>query len=143
MKKLLTLLSVFATLFALAPMQAEARGHCNTGTTVYVSGRTSCGCPIYTKKVFRYYDCHGYPVYAYYRLPVKHTCQHRNNHYRPSNSCNLITVTITTEVITTETTTIEIITTPTEGAAVIDTIEVETELRSATPIVGKGQITQN
>lgn len=82
MKKVLTLLSVFATLFVLAPVQAEARSYSH-GTTVYVSGHTSCGCPIYTKKVFRYHDCRGNPVYAYYRMPVNHKCQHRNNHYRP------------------------------------------------------------
>lgn len=78
---------VAATLM-LTPANAEARGHKHKHshrTYTYCSGHTSCGCAVYTKRVFRYYDCHGHPVYSYYRIPVKHRCHSyrhgHNSHY--------------------------------------------------------------
>jgi len=82
MKKLLIYITTIASLLVLTPNVAEAR-HSIPRTVTYVSGHTSCGCPIYTRKVFRYYDYYGHPVYAYYRVPVVHHCrsQYNNGYY--------------------------------------------------------------
>ena len=72
MKKFLTLLIVSAAAFIAAP-KAEARpphpGH------TYVSGRTSCGCVVYSQKFIAYYDHCGRPVYSVRALPVTHRCR--------------------------------------------------------------------
>ena len=83
--KLLTpFLAALITLCVLTPQNVEARGRCHKSGYTYVSGHTSCGCPVYTKRVVKYYDCRGYPVYAYYRQPVSHRCR---THYAP-RSCS-------------------------------------------------------
>lgn len=96
MKK--TLLSTFSilaavvTVFLFSANTAEARGHSH-GTTTYVSHYTSCGCPVYVKKVFWKHDCYGRPIYRYYRQPVTHRCNRYNHHNRSRyhnsyNGCN-------------------------------------------------------
>lgn len=85
-----TLLAIAATALVglVTPQTAEA-GHssCNTGYT-YQSGRSSCGCPIYTKRVLYSYDCYRRPLYRYYSVPVVHRCSHSRSHsythYTPS-----------------------------------------------------------
>ena len=92
MKKLLLSLVAAVSAVFLLPQSAEARGCSSDRGYTYVSGRTNCGCPIYTKRVLRYYDCHGQAVYAYHRQPVTHGCrQHQRGHrhsssYRSNNS---------------------------------------------------------
>ncbi|MGJ8655359.1 MAG: hypothetical protein ACSHX6_02825 [Akkermansiaceae bacterium] len=82
MKKLLTYLSILTAAVLFTPNTAEARPHSH-GTTTYVSGHSSCGCPIYTKKVFVNHDRYGRPVYRYYSVPSNCNC--RVKAYRPSS----------------------------------------------------------
>ena len=85
---LTTLVTVVVSLTAL-PNSAEARPHCDTHQSAYTyrSGWTSCGCSVYTKRVFTGYDCYHRPIYRYYRVPVVHRCQsHHNPHYRNHRS---------------------------------------------------------
>lgn len=80
MKKLITTLAIFIFALVFSTPNADARSprhHYKSHT--YVSGHTSCGCKIYTKRIVRYYDNCGYPVYGYYRQPVKHYCQNRRS----------------------------------------------------------------
>lgn len=96
MKKLITLLAVVAGGFVLSPVNAEARGHRHEShrpaDRVYVSGHSSCGCPVYTKKVFRHYDRHGHAVYTYERQSVNHRCnrydRHRGHAHNSHSSSN-------------------------------------------------------
>ena len=87
MKKLLTLLIVAAAAFVAAP-KAEARPP-HAGHT-YVSGRSSCGCVVYSQRFIAYYDHCGRPVYSVRALPVTHRCRHavqyRRAQYRPHYS---------------------------------------------------------
>lgn len=82
MKKILTYLSILTAAFLFTPNTAEARTHSH-GSSSYVSGHSSCGCPIYTKKVFTGHDCYGRPVYKYYRQPASCSCN--RNSYRSSS----------------------------------------------------------
>ena len=79
MKKFLTLIIIAAATFAAAP-KADARPH-HPGHT-YVSGRTSCGCPVYSQRFIAYYDHCGHPVYSVRTLPVTHRCR-RVVHHQP------------------------------------------------------------
>jgi hypothetical protein len=89
MKKLLLSIVVAVSAVFLLPQSAEARGCNSSHNYTYVSGHSSCGCAIYTKRVVRYYDCHGRPVYAYYRQPVTHRChQNHRGHGHTSYSSN-------------------------------------------------------
>ncbi|MGJ8672803.1 hypothetical protein [Rubritalea sp.] len=83
LKKITPVLAAAAAMFAFTPQQVEARDHGhNQHSQTYASGRTNCGCAIYTKRVVKGYDCHGRPVYAHYSQPVKHSC--KSSHYRPA-----------------------------------------------------------
>ena len=82
MKKLLTYLSILAAAVLFTPNTAEARTYSHASIT-YVSGHTSCGCPLYTKKVFVNHDRYGRPVYRYYSVPS--SCKCRSKHYRPTS----------------------------------------------------------
>ena len=87
MKKLLTFMIIAATAFIAVP-KAEARPGSHHS---YVSGRTSCGCPIYTQRYIAYYDGCGHPVYRTRSLPVSHRCRttvHRQAypHHRSTRS---------------------------------------------------------
>jgi len=79
-KILLTVVAVALTGLISAP-RVEA-GHPSTCIT-YRSGCASCGCPVYTRRYVRGYDCHGHPVFGYTRVRLSHghTCRHRI-HYR-------------------------------------------------------------
>ncbi|MDE0826901.1 MAG: hypothetical protein OSA48_08850 [Akkermansiaceae bacterium] len=86
-----TLLAIAATaLLGLVVPQAAEAGHSSyrSGHT-YQCGRSSCGCPIYTKRVVSSYDCFRQPVYRYYSVPVVHRCSssrsHSYLHYTPSS----------------------------------------------------------
>lgn len=72
MKKFLTLMIIAAATIAAVP-RAEARPRYSGNK--YVSGRTSCGCPVYTQRHISYHDHCGHPVYQYRRLPVIHRCR--------------------------------------------------------------------
>jgi len=75
MKTLLTTLVAIALGLIALPEKAEARPcHVAYGKT-YISGYTSCGCSIYTRRVVTGYDCRHRPIYRYYRLPVSHCCR--------------------------------------------------------------------
>lgn len=81
MKKVITLFAILAAAFVMSPQVVEA-GHGSSRSSVYtyVSGRSSCGCAIYTKRVFCHYDRYGHPVYTYHRQPVTHRCsQYRSS----------------------------------------------------------------
>ncbi len=97
MKKILTYLSILTAAFLFTPNTAEARTHSH-GSTTYVSGHSSCGCPIYTKKVFVRHDCYNRPVYHYYKQAFNCRCNrnsyrsssryHSNRGYNSGNSCS-------------------------------------------------------
>jgi hypothetical protein len=82
MKKILTYLSILTAVFLFTPNTAEARTHSHCSSS-YVSGHSSCGCPIYTKKVFTGNDCYGRPMYRYYRQAASCSCNRYN--YRSSS----------------------------------------------------------
>ena len=71
MKHIIALLA--AAFAALSTVNtADAR---TCGSQVYVSGRTSCGCPVYAERYVAYYDSCGHPVYQVRHLPVTHRCR--------------------------------------------------------------------
>jgi len=77
---LITLATVLIALVAL-PQKAEA-GHSRCGTSdTYRSSYSTCGCPIYKRRVIISYDCYNRPVYRYYTVPIVHCC---SSHYRTS-----------------------------------------------------------
>lgn len=85
MKTILATLATLAFGLVAFPETAEARPHCGTGQSyTYVSGHTSCGCPIYKRKVVVGYDCYNRPIYRYYSVPVTHRCRshHRSRYSR-------------------------------------------------------------
>ena len=86
MKKLVATIAAAVTGLIAFPDKAEAGVHVSF---TYQSGRSSCGCPIYTKRYVAGYDCHHRPVYRYVHVPVTHRCgppvivhpHHRGNIY--------------------------------------------------------------
>ncbi len=78
-QRLLAIAAVAVSGLLSAP-QAEA-GHCSQSIT-YRSGHSSCGCPIYTKRYVRGYDCHRQPIFGYSRVPFCHgsSCRHNVRH---------------------------------------------------------------
>ena len=88
MKRLIAILAVATTGLVLFP-QTAAAGHSRVGVT-YQSGRSSCGCPVYTRRSIKGYDCYRRPVYRYVRVPVIHRCRHHGNaapRYRRIDPC--------------------------------------------------------
>ena len=83
-------LLLIALLGLIVPQVAEAGHSSHRVVHTYQSGHSSCGCPIYTRRVFHSYDCFRQPVYRYYSVPVKHRCSgsrsHSYSHYTPSRS---------------------------------------------------------
>ncbi|MEM9080718.1 MAG: hypothetical protein AAGC74_08525 [Verrucomicrobiota bacterium] len=83
MKRILATIAVTAAAFLALPNTAEAGVRVSIGTThTYVSGHASCGCPIYTKRVFRGYDCYRRPIYNYYRQPFQRRANCRSHGHR-------------------------------------------------------------
>lgn len=83
MRKLLATATVAIAAFFATPTDADAGIHVSIGSShTYVSGYASCGCPIYTKRVFRGYDCNRRPVYSYYRQPFRHRASCSRGSYR-------------------------------------------------------------
>jgi len=84
-KKTLTIAAV-ALVATLAAPRAEA-GHSSVSIT-YRSGHASCGCPTYSQRFFRGYDCYRRPIYNYRRLALRHgnSCRHRAVHNVRHNS---------------------------------------------------------
>lgn len=83
MKKLIAIIATAVVGLIAAPQEAEA-GHASVSFT-YQSGRSSCGCPIYTKRHFHGYDCYRRPIYRYVHVPVTHRCRSHAvspHHYR-------------------------------------------------------------
>ncbi|NIP98771.1 MAG: hypothetical protein GWO24_37360 [Akkermansiaceae bacterium] len=80
-RKTLTI-AMLALAGAFAAPRAEA-GHSHVSITIR-SGYASCGCPYYSKRYFRGYDCYRRPVYHYTRLPIHHgsSCRHHARHHR-------------------------------------------------------------
>ena len=81
MKIVIATLATVVGLLAL-PNTAEARSpkHCDSGYT-YRSGYSSCGCPIYTKRIISGYDCYRRPIYRYHSVPIVHRCHSKRKHY--------------------------------------------------------------
>lgn len=76
MKKILATIAAALVGFVATPNTAEAGVHISIGSGyTYVSGHASCGCPIYTKRVVRGYDCYRRPIYSYYRQPFSCHCR--------------------------------------------------------------------
>lgn len=86
MTKFIAIAATILTGLVAFPERADA-GHATVSFT-YQSGRTSCGCPTYTRRHVAGYDCHRRPVYRYVAVPVTHRCSHRGNryHYVPSRT---------------------------------------------------------
>lgn len=85
MKKILTLITIAAATFIAAPQAKADHAH---GTSTYVSGRTSCGCQVYTQRYVAYYDRCGNPVFSYRTLPVSHHCRPAPLPYNSRNRYN-------------------------------------------------------
>lgn len=79
-QRLLAIATVASAALLMTP-KAEAGHSCDTGY-VYRSGYSSCGCPIYTKRYVRGYDCYRRPIYGYIRLDLRHgsSCRHHHAH---------------------------------------------------------------
>jgi hypothetical protein len=75
MKTLLAITAIALTGLAL-PQAAEASHPSSSLNLTYVSGHSSCGCPIYTQRIFIGYDSWNRPVYRYVSVPVRHRCSH-------------------------------------------------------------------
>ncbi|MCU0796460.1 MAG: hypothetical protein MUF31_11045 [Akkermansiaceae bacterium] len=71
MKNIIALLAAAFAAFA-SVNTAEAQ---SCGNRIYVTGRTSCGCPIYAERYVAYYDRCGNPVYQVRYVPVNHRCR--------------------------------------------------------------------
>ena len=72
MKKLLTTLAAFLVVLIATPETAEANSRFGIGSShTFISGHSSCGCPIYTKRVVRGFNSYRQPLYNYYRQPFK------------------------------------------------------------------------
>lgn len=83
MKKLIAIaIAAIATLIAIPNAEARPYGQ----RSVFVSGHSACGCPIYSKRYIAFYDRCDRPVYRTRLLPVRHQCRHSvrasRNHYR-------------------------------------------------------------
>jgi hypothetical protein len=80
-KKLLAIAAV-ATAGLLSTTRADA-GHSSHASTTYRSGHSSCGCPIYTQRFVRGYDCYRRPIFGYSQVPISHgrSCGHRVVHH--------------------------------------------------------------
>jgi len=85
-----TLLAIAATaLTGLALPQTADAGHSNVSVNItYQSGHSSCGCPIYTQRVFAGYDCYRRPVYRYVSVPVRHSCHSSHSRYNSPQYSN-------------------------------------------------------
>jgi len=70
---IVTITTIFVSLAGFAE-KAEAKSyhHPIGHSYVYISGYTSCGYPMYTKRVIVGYDCYHRPIYKYYKIPVSH-----------------------------------------------------------------------
>lgn len=84
MTKFIAIAATILTGLVVLPERAEA-GRV-TASFTYQSGRTACGCPVYTRRYVAGYDCYRRPVYRYVAVPVAHRCAHhaRGYHYVPS-----------------------------------------------------------
>lgn len=65
--------------------------HHHRSVQAYISSRASCGCPIYSQRVFRGRDRYGRPVVDIVRLPVRCAGHHpradrRHWHREPARS---------------------------------------------------------
>lgn len=84
MKTIATAIAAIALTMGAAT-QAEAREHCGErySSSVYISGRASCGTPIYTERYLIRIDFRGGPVWGYRTLPVSyHSRQHGRGYER-------------------------------------------------------------
>lgn len=77
------LLPILALLFGFSFANAQCYQN-NHKSKTYIVGYSSCGCPIYQKKVLVGYDCRNYPIYKYYSVPSKCKCRRTYN----TNRCN-------------------------------------------------------
>jgi hypothetical protein len=85
-KKLLTIAAV-ASAGLLAAPNADA-GRSSHSDHTYRSGASSCGCPVYTTRFVRGYDCYRRPIFGYRQAPFSHgsSCRHRASGHRHSNA---------------------------------------------------------
>ena len=83
MKRLLAAIVAVAGFLAVS-QSAQAGIRIHVGYTDYfISGHTTCGHPIYTKRVCRGFDRYRRPIYSYYRQPVRYG-YNRSHHYQRS-----------------------------------------------------------
>jgi len=73
------LFTIVIPLLLTAGLAERADAQCHSGGSTYVSGRASCGCPVYTQRYVAYYNNCGQPVYRYRTLPVRHSCHSRTH----------------------------------------------------------------
>lgn len=73
MKTIATVIAAIALALG-ASSKAEAREYRGDSyrSSYYVSGRASCGTPIYTERFFIRVDRHGHPVWGYRQMPVSY-----------------------------------------------------------------------
>ena len=74
MKSIATAFTAIALVLGTAT-QAEAREHCREayhGSSIYISGRASCGTPIYTERYVVHVDRRGHAVWGTRVLPVSY-----------------------------------------------------------------------
>lgn len=73
MKTIATAIAAIALVMGVAP-KAEAREYCGDRyqTSVYISGRASCGTPIYTQRYVVRVDRYGHVVWGTRTLPVSY-----------------------------------------------------------------------
>ncbi len=79
MKHFLITLAVVLTGFFVFPQTAQA-GYGYAPGFKRCIGYSSCGCPIYQRRVIVSYDCYNHPIYRYISVPVVHHCR---TYYRP------------------------------------------------------------
>jgi len=77
MKTIATAIAAVA-LFTGVSTKAGAREYCGErySSSIYISGRASCGTPIYTERYFIRIDRHGHAVWGYRALPVSYHGRH-------------------------------------------------------------------
>ena len=73
------LFTIVLPLLLTAGLAPRANAQCHGGGSTYISGRTWCGCPIYSQRYVAYYNHCGQPVYRVRALPVRHRCHGRSH----------------------------------------------------------------
>ena len=86
------LFTIVIPLLLTAGLAERADAQYYSGGSSYVSGRASCGCPVYTQRYVAYYNHCGQPVYRYRTLPIRHSCRSRSYNYSGGHSYGHVAV---------------------------------------------------